>query len=266
MPPSSELWTDEVRSYPLLIEGDPFEELLASARFEDVAKGRVGTVLVRADETGRIPIVRTTTPYKEPAQPFGAVHERLARQIREIASLPRDLNNALIEVYTSAYTTMGSHSDQAQDLADGSFIAVFSCYERPEIAGGLRKLVVESKEGVGGVIEIPLRHKSAVVFSVDVNRRLRHKIVLDRAPKGADNRWLGLTLRTSKTFVRIREEGACFEDGAPLTLASDDERREFYRLRRRENQETDFTYPRLTYTISESDRMPLGRSVEQEGR
>ena len=41
-----------------------------------------------------------------------------------------------------------------------------------------------------------------------------------------------------------------------LTLADDEQRREFYRLRRRENNETDFTYPRMTYTISESDLMP----------
>ena len=43
---------------------------------------------------------------------------------------------------------------------------------------------------------------------------------------------------------------------ARLTLADDDQRREFYHLRSRENNETDFAYPRLTYTISESDLMP----------
>lgn len=38
--------------------------------------------------------------------------------------------------------------------------------------------------------------------------------------------------------------------------ADDEQRREFYQLRRRENKETDFIYPLLTYTISESDLMP----------
>lgn len=254
MPPGHRA-TDEVRSYALLAEGSLFEELHASVRFEDVGKGRQGAVLTEVDGTGGIPIVRTTTRYSTPAQRFRSVHERLARQIRERLSLPAGFNNALVECYTSAYTTMGSHSDQALDLADGSFIAIFSCYEHPEMATPPRKLLVESKES-GDKGEVPLTHGSVVVFSVDANRRLRHKIVLGGPARRAENRWLGVTFRTSKTFVRFRGEQACFPDDVPLTLASDEQRREFYRLRRRENDETDFTYPRITYTISESDRMP----------
>jgi hypothetical protein len=60
----------------------------------------------------------------------------------------------------------------------------------------------------------------------------------------------------SKTFVRFRDKYAYFLDDGSLTLANDEQRREFYHLRRRENNETDFTYPRITYTISESDMMP----------
>lgn len=255
MLPESKL-TDEVRSYALLTEGDLFAELLASARFEDVGKGRQGAVLIKSDETDSIPIVRTTTRYGAPAQRFRSVHEQLAQQIQESASLSVGFNTALIETYTNAYTTMGSHSDQALDLADGSFIAIFSCYKRPEIAHPPRKLIVESKESGGDSIEIPLAHSSVVVFSVDTNRRLKHKIVLDTSTRAPENRWLGVTFRTSKTFVRFRDECAYFLDGARLTLADDEQRREFYRLRRRENNETDFTYPRITYTISESDLMP----------
>jgi hypothetical protein len=94
------------------------------------------------------------------------------------------------------------------------------------------------------------------VFSVDANRRLKHKIVLDTSTQTPENQWLGITFRTSKTFVRFRDEYAYFPDNARLTLASDEQRREFYQLRRRENNETDFTYPRITYTISESDLVP----------
>ncbi|MEU1863608.1 hypothetical protein [Streptomyces gardneri] len=41
-------------------------------------------------------------------------------------------------------------------------------------------------------------------------------------------------------------------------MADDEQRQEFNRLWRRENQEPDFTYPplTLTYTVSESDLMP----------
>jgi hypothetical protein len=84
-----------------------------------------------------------------------------------------------------------------------------------------------------------LTHNGVVIFSVGTNRRFRHKIVLDRTPGMAENRWLGVTFRTSKTLVRFRDGQTLLPDGT-----------------RRENTETDFTYPRLTYTISDSDLTP----------
>jgi hypothetical protein len=237
------------------VEGNLFEELFASARFEDVGKGRLGAVLARVDEAGNVPLVRTTTRYGIPAQRFRVVHERLARQIQERAALTAAFNNALVERYTNACTTMGSHSDQAIDLADASFIAVFSCYKRPELDPP-RKLVVELKGAGDDSFEIPLTHNSVVVFSVDTNRRFKHKIVLDRSGRLPENQWLGVTFRTSKTFVRFRDGHTYFPDGVRLTPADEEQRREFYQLRRRENNETDFSYPRLTYTISDSDLMP----------
>ena len=252
MPHEFELM-NEIRSYGPVTNGNLFADLLASVRFEDPGKGRQGAVLVNPDATGCIPIVRTTTRYRNPAQRFRSVHEQLAQ---EVASLSIGFNNALIENYTNAYTTMGSHSDQALDLADESFIAVFSCYEHPELATQPRKLLVESKESDADTVEIPLLQNHVVVFSVSANRRLRHRIVLNASRKTPENRWLGITFRTSRTFVRFRDGQACFLDDVPLTLANEDQKREFFHLRRRENHETDFTYPRLTYTISESDLMP----------
>jgi hypothetical protein len=271
VPPASKL-TEEIRlrsvpfgeSYTLQIADNPFEELLASVRFEDVGKGRQGAVLIKIDETGSIPIVRTTTRYSTPAQRFQSVHDRLARQIQTIASLAVGFNNALIENYTNAYTTMGSHSDQALDLADASFIAIFSCYKHPDRANPPRKLIVELKESGGDSpkgtlrerIEIPLTHNSVVLFDLDTNRRLKHKIVLEKSVQTPENQWLGITFRSSKTFVRFRDEYPYFLDDTRLTLANEEQRHEFYHLRHRENNETDFTYPRITYTISESDMMP----------
>lgn len=212
-------------------------------------------MLTKIDEAGGVPLVRTTTRYGGPAQRFRAVHERLAQEIQERAALSVGFNNALIETYTNAYKTMGSHSDQALDLANESSIAVFSCYEHPE-SGSPRKLIFESKESGGETLEIPLAHHSVVVFSVDSNRRLKHKIVLDTPVQTTDNQWLGVTFRTSKTFIRFRDGHAYLPHGARLMSADDEQRREFYQLRRRENNETHFSYPRLTYTISESDLMP----------
>ncbi len=254
MPPVPRI-PDEIRSYSLAIEQDLFAELSASAHLEDVGKGRRGATLTRIDEAGWVPLVRTTAQYSSPTQRFRAVHERLAQQIQEHAAISVGFNNALIESYTNAYRTMGSHSDQALDLADESFIAVFSCYQRPE-ASPPRKLIFESKGSGDDTFEIPLAHNGVVAFSVDANRRFRHKIVLDTPVPTADNPWLGVTFRTSKTLVRFRDGHPYLPQGARLTSADDEQRREFYQLRRRENNETDFTYPPLTYTVSESDLLP----------
>lgn len=233
---------------------DLFAELHGSVRWEDTGKGRRGAVLTRPDETGGVPLVRTTTRYGEPTQRFRAVHERLARQIQQLAALPGAFNNALIETYTDAYRTMGAHSDQALDLADGSSIAVYSCYRHPD-AGPPRKLIFEAKDPDGSEpFEIPLAHHGVVTFSVDTNRRLRHRIVLDGP--GADNQWLGVTFRTSRTLLHFRDGQPHLPGGARLALADEEQQREFYALRRRENTETDFTYPALPYTVSASDLMP----------
>ncbi|MEE1767968.1 hypothetical protein PUR34_07160 [Streptomyces sp. JV185] len=247
--------SEGIISYALSTEGNLFAELSASVRWEDVGKGRRGAVLTKVDDAGGVPLVRTTTRYRSPTQCFRAVHERLARQIQERAAISVGFNNALIESYTNAYKTMGSHSDQALDLADESFIAVFSCYQHPE-AGPPRKLIFESKESGGEKFDIPLAHNSVVAFSVDSNRRLKHKIVWDAPVQAADNQWLGVTFRTSKTLVRFRDGHAHLPQGARLMSADDEQQREFYQLRRRENNEADFSYPLLTYTISESDLMP----------
>lgn len=254
MPPGSGI-SAEIIACALPTEEDLFAELSASTRWEDVGKGRRGAVLARADEADGVPLVRTTTRYGDPTQRFRAVHERLAHQVRERTAIPVGFNNALVEEYTNAYKTMGAHSDQALDLADGSFIAVFSCYRNPGPVPS-RKLIFETKGSDSEKFEIPLAHNGIVAFSVDSNRRLKHRIVLD-APAGApDDQWLGVTFRTSKTFVRFRDGHAYLPQGVRLTPADDEQRGEFYRLRRRENNETDFVYPPLTYTVSESDLMP----------
>ncbi|RFS83385.1 hypothetical protein D0T12_20215 [Actinomadura spongiicola] len=254
LPPESKI-SDEILTCTLPTEKNLFSQLSASVRWEDVGKGRRSAVLTKVDETGGVPLVRTTTRYGSPTQRFQPIHERLARQVQEHAALSVDVNNALIEIYTNAYKTMGSHSDQALDLADGSSIAVFSCYEHPE-AGPPRKLIFESKAPGDERFEVPLTHNSIVAFSIASNRRLRHKIVADTSVPPADNRWLGVTFRTSKTLLRFRDGHAHLPQGERLVLADEEQRRDFYRLRRRENTETDFTYPPLTYTISESDLLP----------
>jgi len=253
--PTVQSKVDEFRSLAVHTDDNLFEELFRSVQWQDVGKGRQGNVLVLPDETRGVPIVRTTTKYAIPAQCFLPVHARLAEQIQKRAWASAGFNNALIENYGNAYATMGFHSDQDLDLEEGTSIAVFSCYKHPNLVCPQRKLVVESKEPGGSSFEIPLTHNSVVVWSLETNRRYKHKIVLDGAAKAPENQWLGITFRTSKSFVQVRDGQACFEDGTPLTLADEEQSREFYKLRRRENEERNFAYPKLSYTISKSDML-----------
>lgn len=154
---------------------------------------------------------------------------------------------------------MSAHSDQALDLERGSFVALFSCYEHPERAASPRSLVVEPKTGAEPMQVIPLCHNSAVEFALQTNRRFKHKIVLDASRNPPENRWRGLTLRRSCTFIRYEGGTARFEDGTPLVLASETERKTLYQLRRRENSEENYVYPRVTFTISPSDLIPPER-------
>jgi len=226
--------TDEFRTYSMNMDGNLFDELMDSVNFEDLGKGRKGTVLLNPDPSLGHPIVRTTSKFDGASHCFGSVHKRLANQIQNRASLPLALNNALIETYSNEYFKMGFHSDMALDLAERSFIALFSCYKDPELANPPRMLVIEPKESA--------------------NSRFKHKITLDRSANPPENQWLGVTFRTSKTWVNFQDKQPFFADGTPLSLADEEEARKYYALRGRENKELDFTYPELRYTISQSDR------------
>ncbi|MFC8719880.1 hypothetical protein [Kitasatospora sp. NPDC057198] len=233
---------------------DPFAELRGSVDWEETGRGRRAAVIVRVGADGAVPLVRTTARYARPAQRFRPVHERLARLVRERAALPDGLDNALVELYTNAYTTMGAHSDLALDLAEGSSIALYSCYRDP--SGPPRTLRFEPKDGVPGEdFGIPLHHHGLVVFTLAANRRFRHRILLEPPARTVDNEWLGVTFRTSATPVRHRAGRAHLPDGE-LLAATEEQQREFHLLRRRENRETDFAYPPLAYTVSGSDLLP----------
>jgi len=264
---------------------DMYTELLKSVVFEDVCKGRKGAVLVKPDEVRGVPIVRTTTKYRRPAQCFHPVHDRLVEKIqRSVASALSpptttvEFNNALIEHYNEKYATMGFHSYQALDLEDDSYIGVFSCYKNPNqaIPCPPRKLIVKSKRGEQEadqptIQEIPMQHNSVILFSMETNKKFQHKIVLDSSAAvgtggratSTDNPWIGVTFRLSKTHVNYQRGGEVyFEDGKRrLILANGDQSREFYKQRKLENQQENFLYPHMEYTISQSDLIPPTRSV-----
>lgn len=250
----------------IIDQDNQFLKLSRNIEFENVGKGRKGAILVRTVKD-MIPIVRTTTSYAKPAQSLDSVHLDLIDRINKICKLNTKFNNAMVEIYDSSYRKMGFHTDQALDLEKDSFICLFSSYEKDPSNDDLRKLVIKNKI-TNEISEIVLVPNSVVLFSTAVNQEHLHKIVPNSDLKFnygeinygeinyGENRWLGITFRVSKTFVK-------FVDGLPmikninLKLANLSEKREFQRLKGRENMETNFEYPDVTITISESDLIPI---------
>ncbi|REC61645.1 hypothetical protein DRF65_14430 [Chryseobacterium pennae] len=251
----------EFHTITLPTDQNLFNELIHSADFETTGKGRLGNHLVDVQDEN-IPVVRTTTRFTTPAVTFSPLHHRLVAEINDTLlanhiEIPvQSFNNALIEVYDSSYSKMGFHSDQALDLEENSFIALFTSYERPDELkeSHLRKLVIKDKI-TEEESEIILHHHSVVLFAIETNKRFQHKIILNVPPNSIinHNKWLGITFRTSKTHIRFRNGKPYLSTGEPLILANTDQESEFFKLRGRENRELDFAYPDLQYTISNAD-------------
>ncbi len=224
---------------------ETFTDLEKSAKTEVVAKGRLGAVLVliSTDEKStqkNIPIVRTTTKYTCAAQKFQSIHTKIA----ECAGITA--NNALFEIYDANYKTMGFHSDQALDLADDSYIALFSCYQNPDTPD--RQLVIREKSENKEQI-IPLTNNSVVIWNLDTNAKYLHKIVLSGNATNM-NKWLGITFRMSKLYLDPLNKSV-------LHLANKEEEQEFYKLRSMENRAVNFRYPPINYTINSADLLPI---------
>ncbi|AXT61157.1 hypothetical protein D1816_12640 [Aquimarina sp. AD10] len=248
----------------LPLEQNLFNKFSNSIQFEVTGKGRVGNHLVGQDDKG-IPLVRTTTNYNIPAYIFSSKHRIIIDSIKsgvddiELSSL--DFNNALIEIYEQNYTKMKYHSDQCLDVDKDSYIALFSCYERPDELSeqSIRKLKIKDKE-TNEESEILLTHNSVILFSVSTNSKYLHKIVLEQVkgmkPLAYDNRWLGITFRKSNTFIQFKDDIPYFPNREVLKLANENQRKEFFKLRGEENKNMNFIYPQLNYTLSLADTLP----------
>ena len=214
------------------IDSYDFDVLEKSAHFENVARGRKGAILVSSPN-----IVRSTTQYKNPPTYFLPIHYQILDNIKKnLTSF--EANNAMIEIYDNNYKTMGYHSDLALDLADDSFIAIFSCYEEHNDSSNNRLLYIKDKTtGLENCIK--MGNNMVIIFSTETNKKYQHKIVLEA---DSSPRWLGITFRLSKTVYPLN-----------ITIATDEQRAEFYKLRKRENTETNFNYPSISYTLSPSD-------------
>lgn len=250
----------------LPLEKNLFTELFHSIDFESLAKGRLGNNLVRVDGKG-VPIVRTTTKYNIPAHNFSAVHNIIVDCINNaitntnLYDIPIPyFNNALIEVYDCSYSKMKYHSDQSLDLAADSYIGLFSCYAQPDKLSeqDLRRLMIKDKI-TNEESEISLTHNSVTLFSLEMNAKFLHKIVVKPMPDlkqmVSDNKWLGITFRKSKTYIQFNDNLPHFSNGDQLELANEGQESEFFKLRGQENKIINFVYPYLTYTLSVGDML-----------
>lgn len=248
----------------LPFENNLFNELSNSVEFEKITNGRIANQLVNI-KNNLIPIVRTTSKYCIPAQNFADVHHLITNTINQtvkkdnLNDFPiQNFNNALIEIYDSQYSKMNYHSDQSLDLEDNSFLGVFSCYEFPNNISeqNNRKLKIKDKT-TNEEFEISLNHNSVILFSTETNMKYQHKIVLDNDTKKPliENRWLGITFRTSKTYLEFKNKLPFFSNGEQLTLANEEEEKIFFKLRGEENKSLEFAYPFLNFTISLADTL-----------
>ncbi|MBW2960545.1 hypothetical protein [Mesonia aestuariivivens] len=240
-----------------------FEELANGTEFEILGKGRLGNNLVKPEENG-IPIVRTTTAFTISANKFSKIHQEIIdgidNNIKKKNFSKTRFNNALIEIYDAEYKKMKYHSDLALDLASNSSICLFSCYEYPEKLTSQNTRILRIKDKITGIeTDIPLTHNSFVLFLTETNSRFFHKIILPEKPQQKEsfleNKWLGITFRSSKTFIQFKENMPYFENGTPLKLANQIQEKQFYTLRRQENKQLDFTYPEFNYTLSKADML-----------
>jgi hypothetical protein len=218
----------------LFVQENFFLEMKKKVVFENICSGRIAAILVQCDEDHRVPIMRSTTIYHHPVQtsPFAWIASQ--------NMILKPCNNIMAEIYTDVYKTMKYHSDQATDLADGSFICIFSCYKTPHLPHS-RVLKTKNKTTMEET-EIVLEHGSMILFSAETNREYLHKIILQNAN---GNEWLGLTMRCSKTFVH------------PFSLElweTAEQKRELFRLRALENQNIETNV--FNATLSPSDLLP----------
>lgn len=242
-----------------------FDTLTQSIPFEQFPPTRQVANIAEFNSKGHIPIVRTTTTYKQQVQPmppaFLALRDAITKAITTATGRCPEFNNAMAELYEPEYRKMGFHTDQAQDLAEDSLICISSCYESSSASSTPsngkavkpsppRLLIVNDKRSGDekNVTEIPMHDNSRIVFSTATKALHKHKIV----GRGCTRRWLGITFRTSKTYVERREEKLYFVDsGRLLREAREEEAVEIRKCKGEENRETAFEWPEMDFTLSE---------------
>jgi len=230
-----------------------FDELIKEIEFEHITSGRNAAILIDINNN-LIPIIRSTTKYNKPAQKFLPIHYILIQNICNLLNCK--FNNAMFEIYDTSYRKMKFHTDQALDLESHSIICIFSCYSDFVEKKYLRKLFIKNKS-TSEQSELLLENNSIISFSTDINKNYVHKIILLCSEKN-NIKWLGITLRLSKTYTKFINEIPYFShNDKQLKLATDNEKKQLIIYKYKENNSINFVYPEIDYTLSLSDLMPI---------
>jgi hypothetical protein len=235
-----------------------FKPLFEKCKLESICPGRYGAISVEPREKGTYPIVRTTSQYHE-APTFFTSEIKLLRHIvqTETKSSSLDFNNAMVEMYDYKYYKMGKHTDITLDLEDNSWICLFTCYNHPNPKPQDLRLLRTYNKITQKEESIVLKHNFFVLFSTKTNQTHVHHIVLPTNAKVFSfTKWLGVTMRMSKTFVQTSDKIPMFVHlQKPLRLATAHERTMFNNMKHQENTQTDFIYPysEIDFCLSPSD-------------
>jgi hypothetical protein len=223
--------------------------ILSDIELEKICEGRHAGIIVKPNQNGDIPIVRTTTKYKNCAYKIKEIHNTIINKVKDLDS-NLDFNNIMIEIYEDDYKTMGLHSDQELDLEPDSYIAIYSCYDKQD--SNTRTLEIFDKITKKIVEKIVLKHNHVLLFSTNTNKKYLHRIVHNNSV--TNTKWLGLTMRLSKTYINYDTTPHFIKNGEKLVCIDNVE---FYKMKGLENKSIDFKYPEsINYTISESDLIP----------
>lgn len=228
-------------------------EKLNTIEFEDIGYCRKGANIIYTD-SNKYPIVRTTTIYKSPIQKMNVIYLHLMNEIINTLKIHTHLsdikfNNAMVEIYNIGYNKMGYHSDQSLDLEDNSYIAIYSCYSNK---CNKKRILVTKNKITNEIQEYILDNNSIILFSTNTNKQFLHKIILSQSKCNCGdcihNQWLGITFRLSKTFIEYKNNIPYINNNI-LTIATNDEKMYFLKLKGQENKQISFLYPPINFSL-----------------
>ena len=234
-----------------------FDQINNSQKFPTLGKGRKGFI-VYFPNSGKIPLIRSSTEYS--SYESNSVIETLLDNINKQTffqnsrdgNIDSIFNNLMIEKYDRRYKTMGWHSDCYVDLEKGSNIGILSFYSNPGRPNRILEFYNKTTGEPGP--KILLKDKSMFLLTYQINLLYNHRIV---ASSDEDNEWIGVTLRKSKTYIKLEESIPKIlipnDEWKNLRLATFEDTKEFIKHKGRENINIEEQTANFDFVLFQSD-------------